>query len=321
MSEPNIAQKLFVSVLFAALCCSASLVVVDRRVQGAPLQSAPSTLGGKIDVVEAVGRTELAVDTQTAHIYLPAAWRSYRQWVNGDFQGGLAGWELARGPFSGHGGGLPVDVSKRNGENRALLLGAPAARDDAIPVGYGMAFQRFTLEHRYVHLRYWVSSYDIARGTQRYYDTFEVSVNRAPDQISDNDRDRQGCASTALNPGGTLVVASDGLVFCAGRPGTSGQGTLWDMQGWRDVTLDLAAFRGTNVTLHFTVWSREYDSPFRDDRGWFNTWAYVDNVRPSNATVGSSVSAADEPPFILHTAADHAGGVGREAIPAPAREH
>jgi hypothetical protein len=318
MYRPNMAQKLFASMFFAALCCLASLVAVDQRAHSAPLQSAASELSGQSHVAQPVGRAELAVDRQTA--YLPAVRRGYRQWVNGDFQDGLAGWEAARGPFNGHGSGLPVDVAKRNGENRALLLGAPAAVDNAIPVGYGTVFQSLTLENRYVHLRYWVYSYDIARGTQRYYDTFEVSVNRAPDQISDSDRNRQGCASTALNPRGTLVVASEGLVFCAGRPGTSGQGTRWDTQGWRDVTLDLAAFRGKNVTLYFTVWSREYDSPFRNDRGWFNTWAYVDDVGPSNATVASSQADADEPPFGPLAATESPGKVRSGAIAAPARE-
>jgi hypothetical protein len=133
-----------------------------------------------------------------------------------------------------------------------------------------------------VRLQYWVFSYDIARGAQRYFDTFEVSVNRPPDQISTAERDSRGCANTMLNPEGILTVSEDGLVFCGGQPGASGQGTLWDTQMWKTVTLDLSAFRGTNVTLYFTIWSREYESPFYNDQGWFNTWAYVDNVQLTN---------------------------------------
>ncbi len=319
MSRPSFAQKLFFSGLLAALCTLASLAAAQQRAQSAPLRSNRSWHGVEISDLASAGNASLAVQRYTA--YLAAVRRGYRQWINGDFQDGMTGWENGRGPFSGHGSGLPVDVTKRNGENRVLLLGMPAATDNAIPVGYGTVFQSLTLENRYVHLRYWVYSYDIAKGTERYYDTLEVSVNRAPDEISDSDRNRQGCSTTALNPQGTLIVMGDGLIFCAGRPGGSGQGIPWDTQGWRDVTLDLQAYRGKNITLYFTVWSREYDSAFRDDRGWFNTWAYVDDVVPSNATVASTVTDADEPPSVLNAVADRAGAVQGEAMSAPAREH
>jgi hypothetical protein len=77
------------------------------------------------------------------------------------------------------------------------------------------------------------------------------------------------------------IVSGAGLVFCGGSPGAS-VGTQWGTGGWKAVTLDLNAFQGQNVILYLTLWSREYEEPYYDDRAWFNTWAYVDNVRPHN---------------------------------------
>jgi hypothetical protein len=34
--------------------------------------------------------------------------------------------------------------------------------------------------------------------------------------------------------------------------------------------------------LYLTIWSREDDPRYYNDHTWFNTWAYVDNVQPSN---------------------------------------
>ena len=219
---------------------------------------------------------------ELARVYLPLTWRSYRRLANGDFESGLSGWEVRRGPFSAHGSGLPATAANFQSGNRGLLGTSGNLAAGSILVGHGTIVQTFTLETRYVRLEYWVSSYDKAKGEARYFDTFEVSVNRSPEQISDGERDARGCASTLLNPTGTLTVGQDGLVFCGGRPGAAGQGTLWDTGGWKAVTLDLGAFRGRNVTLYFSVWSREYEGSFRDDHAWFNTWAYVDNVRPSD---------------------------------------
>jgi len=107
-------------------------------------------------------------------------------------------------------------------------------------------------------------------------------VNRPPDQILDAERNTRGCASTILNPEGTLAVSGDGLAFCGGRSGTSSDvGTQWDSD-WKTVTLDLSAFQGGNITLYISIWSREYDSKFYNDRAWFNTWAYVDNLVPQD---------------------------------------
>jgi len=211
-------------------------------------------------------------------VHLPLVTRKYRPFVNGDFEDGLMGWETVRGPFGGHGSGLPQSVVDFDGGQRALL-GDPDAADNYIPVGYGTLSQTFTLNKRYLRLQYWVSSYDIARGEERYYDTFEVSINRSPADISDAERDNRDCDTEAgLNPEGTVIVSGDGLAFCGGRPGTTGVGTPWDTGGWKAVALDLNAF--DSVTLYLTIWSRENDPRYYNDHAWFNTWAYVDNVQP-----------------------------------------
>lgn len=211
------------------------------------------------------------------HSYLPVVMRDYRPFVNGDFESGLGGWNTGQGPFSGHGSGMPQSVVVFDGSHRALL-GEPSASNGSIHVGYGYIAQTFTLDRPYLQLQYRVVSYDIVKGTQHYYDTLEVAVNRPPNQISDSERNNRGCASTVLNPEGTLVVSGAGLVFCGGRSGIqSDVGTRWDSD-WRTVTLDLSTFQGQNITLYFSIWSREYSAPHYDDHAWYNTWAYVDNL-------------------------------------------
>ena len=210
--------------------------------------------------------------------YVPLARNAYRRLGNGGFELGLSSWDTPRGPFSGHGSGLPVSTATFQAGQRGLLGTSGNLAAGSIGVGYGALSQTLTVQQRYVRFDYWVFSYDRARGETRYYDTFEVSVNRPPAQIPDAERDVRGCAGTLLNPSGTITVGQDGLVLCGGRPGTGGQGTLWDTGGWKSVTLDLGAFQGRNVTLYFTLWSREYEAPFWDNRAWFNTWVYVDNV-------------------------------------------
>lgn len=215
-------------------------------------------------------------------IYLPVVMRNYRPFANGDFESGLSGWNTGQGPFDGHGSGMDQSVVMYDASHRALL-GETDAQDGSIHVGYGYIAQTFTVEKPNLQLQYRVRSFDIVQGTeQRYFDTLEVSVNRPPDQISDIERNTKECASTILNPEGTLTVSGDGLAFCGGRSGDpSDVGTQWD-SGWRTVTLDLSAFQGGNITLYISIWSREYDSGFYDDNAWFNTWGYVDDLVPQD---------------------------------------
>jgi len=97
-------------------------------------------------------------------------------------------------------------------------------------------------------------------------------------QISDADRESAGCRGSALNPQDvTLTPSASGLVFCAGGRPTDSPGAPWD-SGWRSVKVDLSSFANTRVTLYFANWNREYDARWFNDKGYYNTYTYVDNV-------------------------------------------
>ena len=208
--------------------------------------------------------------------------QTYLVW-NGDFESGLNHWQAGQGPFRGNGSGLSQSISSFEGSNR-LLLGNPASQDNAIPVGYAYVTQEFMVPagNSRMSFDYRVISRDHVQGatTGRYFDTFELSINQPPEEISNNDRDNQGCyIPDKLNPVGTLTPDVDGLVFCGGQPPTTPP-NAWD-SGWRTVTLDLQHFAGQNqkITLYIALWSREYDHPYYNDKGYYNTYAYVDNIQ------------------------------------------
>jgi len=130
-------------------------------------------------------------------------------------------------------------------------------------------------------MTYRVHTFDTVLGpsTYDYFDTFEVSINKAPPMVTDGERDSTaaGCQGSALNPDNvTRVPAGDGLVMCGGAPSRSTH-ELWD-SGWRTVRLNLTAFAGANITLYFANWGREYEPRYYSDQGYYNTYIYVDNV-------------------------------------------
>ena len=213
-------------------------------------------------------------------IYLPLTLRNYAPFSNGGFENGWGPWVHGSGPFGVSGTGLDQGIVSFEGSNRARL-GNPAYQDGHIPVGYAYIAQEFSvpMSNPYLSLQYRVHSRDTVWGlsTHRYFDTFEFSINRPPEQISDGERDSQGCHDPLkLNPTGTLTPPGDGLVFCGGQPPLKPPHE-WD-SGWRTVTLDLSAFAGRNVTLYIVTWNREYNSPWINDQGYYNTYSYVDNI-------------------------------------------
>ncbi|MFQ5616053.1 MAG: hypothetical protein ACE5GO_06305 [Anaerolineales bacterium] len=215
----------------------------------------------------------------TWYLYFPLVQRNDGI-INGDFEtGDLAGWETGKGPFSGHGSGLPQAVVSFDSSWRGQL-GNPSAQDGAIPVGYGYLSQTFRVDKPYLlQIRYRVFTRDTIKGieTGRYFDSFEVSLNTPPDQISDDDRNGKGCGTTLLNPTGVLTP-SEGLVFCGGYKASDDDvGVLRDI-GWKMVSLDLQNLQG-NTTLYFTLWSREYEPQFYNDQAHHNTWVYIDDVQ------------------------------------------
>lgn len=215
-------------------------------------------------------------------IYLPSVRRD-PQVVNGDFENGWDGWTHGQGAFRGHGSGLPSSIVLFEGSHRALL-GSPALDDknESLPVGYAAMSQTVTvpLGATDLMLAYRVHTFDTVYGTgeNKYFDTFEFSVGKAPDQIADTDRESAGCRTSVLNPHDvTLTPSASGLVFCAGGQPADKGGAAWD-SGWRSVKVDLASFANTRVTLYFANWNREYDARWFNDKGYYNTYTYVDNV-------------------------------------------
>ncbi|MGC9358004.1 MAG: Ig-like domain-containing protein [Anaerolineae bacterium] len=224
------------------------------------------------------------VEDPNFYVYLPVVMRDYAPFINGDFETGtLLGWRPLQDGFQGpDSSGLPQDVITYEGSYRALL-GDPGAGDGNIPVGYGGIAQTFTVEKPRLQLRYRVLTHDFIQGANDlYYDTFEISVNAPPETITDGERDTV-CQGVTLNPTGEISVNDDGLAICGGRPYDANipLGTL-DDSGWKTVILDLSAFEGENVTLYVTIWGREYQAPDYNDKGWYNTWAYVDDLAPQD---------------------------------------
>jgi hypothetical protein len=229
--------------------------------------------------------------------YMPVLASRYAPLTNGGFQRSLSGWQTARGKFQGHGKGLPVSLDDNctaldGAEKHCAVIGAKNKGDGAIPVGYGTLKRTITVRERYLDVLFRLWTDDLAWSTQQkhYFDTFEVSVDKAPDEIKNSDRDSQNCKTpVVIPPGGrqpVSVPADGGLVYCGGGDSSKEPGTRWNSQ-WVTLRLDLREFvdldgdgdpKPTAVDIYLTVWSREYEDPFRDDQAYYNTWVYVDKV-------------------------------------------
>ncbi len=300
------------SIALSSACLLALCVLLGQSTQAESLPLNEPTVSGSV-------LTAPLIQANGAYTqYFPLVMRSYGGLINGDFEQGLNGWETEQGPFQLSGSGPPVGTAALS-SGYAALLGLTDAANGTIPVGYGMLYQRFVVRDRYLRFRYWVYSYDVAYSNGRYRDTFEVSINRSLAHVSDGERSTRGCSGAALNPLGILAVVGDGLVFCAGQPGASG-GVLWDTGGWRTVTLDLNPYLGQWITFAVAIWSREYELSYTSDQAWYNTWAYVDDVRFTSSAAAAAASAvgvdADLPSPIVPAEARTArypwnvGGVG-----------
>jgi hypothetical protein len=225
--------------------------------------------------------TLIATPTITHYLYFPLVQHADTQLANGDFETcDQTGWDTGQGPFAGHGSGLPQAVVSFEESCRARI-GDPSAQNGAIPVGSGIFAQTFEVDKRYLKFRYRILTNDIIRGAQtgRYFDTFEVSLNTPPDQISDSERNNKGCSTTLLNPTGIITPSNKGLVLCGGHNGSeTDAGTLRDL-GWKEVTLDMQNFQQENITLYFALWSREYEPDRYNDQALYNTIVYIDDVQ------------------------------------------
>lgn len=219
-------------------------------------------------------------ETQTyvghSYVYLPAVAKEYSPFCNGDFSAGWACWQRDRGPFAAVGRGLPQNID----EYQKACVGDPEFKDGEIPVGHGYIAQTFSVpaNKHFLKFDYRVWSRDVVWGesTEKYFDTFEVSIGRMPGDVRDDDRRENGCrAPSKLNPKGTLHVEREGLVFCGGQPPGSNVPSDDPDLGWRSVTLNLEQFAGQTVTLYVATWSREYEDPYSDNKAFYNTWSCV----------------------------------------------
>jgi hypothetical protein len=218
---------------------------------------------------------QISINSKISFVYFPSIMKPI---ANGDFNNGLAEWEHGKGPFvvdgGPHGSGLPQSVVSVNGNNVALL-GNPSFTDGSIPVGYGYIAKNFNVVNNSLEFEYHLITFDIAVAKDGYYDTLEVSVNTKPDQIINAQRNAIGCP-TPDNAPQIVKVTAPGLAFCTGGTGT---GNTKKDYGLQNLSLDLSAFKGQNVTVYFTLWSREYGSSYYDDHAFYNTWVTIDNVR------------------------------------------
>jgi uncharacterized repeat protein (TIGR01451 family) len=237
----------------------------------------PSSATNMTDIVTTTATSGLdllkkdtAIDVITAEVYevyLPLALRNFSPLCNGGFEGGWACWE--------HGGELRQRIVKiHNGQ--ALLLGDPAYDNRGIPEGSARAWQTFTVPYDTpaVTIEYHIYTHDLiwSDNSRKYFDSFEIYIDIVDWKEAKRSQSRDPWRKTRCrDEKGIPDTSAAGLVFCDGNASKpSGSGPPKDL-GWRSVTLDLSPFQGQNTTLYIAVFNRV--------DGWYNTWAYVDDVR------------------------------------------
>jgi hypothetical protein len=187
----------------------------------------------------------------------------------------VAGWEISAGGYKGHGRGL--DASSPDGTT--LLLGSPEYKDGKIPVGWVQALKKFdvTEQHHILKLVYSFFTYDRFKSvvnTSQYFDTLEGSIGIDGISISNGARKGEdGCSEKYLNPNNKTVVPNgNGLIFCLGGIEIPPH-KLYEIDN-AILYVDLSAFKGKEVPLYLTLWSREYSTHW-DNKGLWNTYALI----------------------------------------------
>ena len=215
---------------------------------------------------------EITIEKQITRLILPVLYSNFQPFRNGQFSDGWNGWSWFKGGFNGNGTGGPLAVG-----SQPALLGDPNLLNGQVPVGYGALSQGFTVEKPYLDVQFDFATHDIGLGgDNQYFDTFEISINLPPAQVTDAQRAQVGC-HTPSSSTQTVNVAAAGLVYCAG--GNGSVGTLVDF-GLSSLRLNLQNFTGQNVTVYLALWQREYNAPYTQDRGYYNTWVTIHSVLP-----------------------------------------
>ncbi len=184
--------------------------------------------------------SDTAAITSLFNAHLPVIMKSYAPFCNGDFEQGTSCWSF--GGMERH----TVSTAMPHGGSQAALLGGDKSVygcDGGVPQGSAWMEQTFNVpDEGSPKLSFWYRLYSYDKTKERArVDSFEVKID------------------------GTIVF-EDLLTWataygCDGPPNDG---------GWQQVTLDLSAYKGQTITLHFEVWDRADN--------WYNTWAYIDDV-------------------------------------------
>lgn len=225
----------------------------------------------------------LTVTVRDTRMWLPVMAKGFGIF-NGYFDRGATGWAASAGPFEEHGSGLTWKIDNFNivsDSGNGLRLGDPTGKDGALPVGFVTFSQTFAVPLDWTKLKfdYQVHTFDQIKGsnTSSYFDSFEVSLWEAGKVGGVTDEQRNAlCQLAAINPTGEKTVVQPGLILCGGN--LAGKtGVYHTFSG--SVSFELQMFKGKSVILNFTLWSKEYNARFYNNRAYFNTWILLDNVR------------------------------------------
>ncbi len=185
--------------------------------------------------------SDTAAITSLFNVHLPAIMKGYAPFCNGDFEQGASCWSF--GGMERHAVSTAMPYS---GTQSALLGGDKGVYgcEGGVPQGSAWMEQTFNVPNEgSPKLSFWYRLYSYDKTKERArVDSFEVKVNGA----------------TVFEDLLTWATA-----YGCDKPPNDG--------GWQQVTLDLSAYKGQTITLHFEVWNRADN--------WYNTWAYIDDVR------------------------------------------
>ncbi len=225
------------------------------------------------------GVIAITPDSDRFKLYLPISAKQYHPFVNGGFEtGGFgSGWSA-----SGAMGAQVVSVIDTDGNlgqatdngwidgGFAALLGNPSYNNTGgVPVGFGEIRQTISLpsDASGIKLKYRIVTHDqiFAPSTNRYFDSFEVSINSVETSDGITPRRDDRCRTNPSVP----ATDATGLVLCDGFvPFPSLAGAPNNIL--RTNTIDVSVRAGQNINLILRVHNRV--------DGSFNTWVYVDSV-------------------------------------------
>lgn len=206
------------------------------------------------------------------HVYLPVAVRNYVPFANGSFESGWIPWQRA-----GELNQSRTQAQAHEGQWSVMLGDSVYYNPGGVPVGSGRVWQTFSVPgngNPKVTMWYRIYTHDVVWGveTGKYYDSFEVYINTVNWSEANNPDPGDPWRETRCRDNlGVPDTSVSGLVFCDGNPSDPSETNPAKDLGWRSVTLDLGQFKGQNIILYLAAFNRV--------DGWFNTWAYIDDIQ------------------------------------------